>query len=419
MYQPNNYREKYKKYFQKIGYKEIVEKKLISENESSFFTISSIENAVDKIKCITQQEEKYYTIQRTFRCKKSHFNLWGYDAFLTPFNIMMSTFAFNVNILEAINDVLNFAIKTTQISKENLFCVYSKDNQIIIDNLIDKYLISSNLIEVPESCLQWQMPLNNEHLNGRYIKFYVRHYTGFILLCEANITSYKGHTIVDTAISYGVLEALAIKQNTIYDTSGYRPLVTQLTNYKSPLQNNDYKFVAIFFAANFLLLDGGRPGGKSSNSIIKMIMRLALDYDYCHSHLKELLSAVQEGFIQWTYPVTSLELEEIYAVWESENQKYLQTKRNYGKVFNKALKKGLYNNDPVLFSNTLKDTYGVPLNYTLQNLLDMGLINSKSYNDCLEKTKYYTPTCAITRNETDMHYSTDKIFLKSLFLEKL
>lgn len=416
-----NIRNIFEDFFTKKNFEILPESKLINDDiKNTYFTISSMDNLIPILER-KDSEFRFLNIQRTFRCKNSHIELWGRDAFLTPFNVMMSIFTLSKNFYNTIELSLEFIFDILKFDNKSIYCVYSKDNDSIIKNLYMKYIPKYNFIEVPKESLSWKLPFEKQNLQGRYIKLYKKHHTGFVLLCDCNIVHLESGVLVDIAYSLGVIEAIKYSYKTIYETDLYNGLHNIIKKEKMVLNKNDYKFIVLFISACIILFDGGKPTANKSGSIIRKVIRMLFNCksDISKEIIDDYVEQVRISINNWGYvydidtanKAKNIFIEEL----DRLNTLLIKNEKHLNRIVDKFKNLNIKQQ-----YHTLKEfysTYGIDVETSCNYLYETNKITSTQRDGIINENKPFTPTCAITILNEGQNIS--KNFLGNLFFERI
>lgn len=409
-------RKKFEEYYKSLGYKCLEEKNLVDRNSQNVhFVISSFDNLIPVLEQ-GLSNFLFYTIQRTFRTKNSHIALWGKDSFLLPINVMMSIFSHTDQPETTLVESLSFLIEQTELNPAELFCVYSDSDATLVNKTYGKYLKPENSICVPEATLKWSAPLGRKLLSGRYIKVYKRHYTGFILVMDCNIFTYKGKKVVDITFPQFTLEAATDNLNTVYETVLLRNTVNKAAG--DPAVYDPILFSCLFISLTAAMSDGALPTAAKEGSALRKLMRICyFTVDFLNLDLLQYINYWVAVCEKYNFHPT-ISTNELAQIWKSEFMRIEKNNRNADKILNQLLPevmRGEVSLDTVIKNViNLESTYGIDHRYSIKKLRAAKYVH---VDDVERAFSFAHSTCAIP-----MDYSmknTSKEFLRSLFMERV
>jgi alanyl-tRNA synthetase len=411
-----NVRKEFEDYYNHLGYICLEEKNIIDRNSQKVqFIISSFDNLLPILErnvC----DFTYYTVQRTFRTKNSHVGLWGKDAFLTPFNIMMSSFSHVTDCDKVIIEALEFLFNRLSFFSKDLFCVYGETKRETVENTYGKYLSKDNFICVPEKTMLWKAPVKDDELSGNYIKLYKRHYSGFVLVMDCNIFTYLSKNVVDITIPLFAAEAIVNGNNTIFDTSLFHNIVLCASTDSSV--RDSLLFACIFVPVTIALSDGATPNATKEGSSIRKLIRIC--YYIINAKTINIYTYINLlMFVIKKYcPLLEINVEEIKRIWLSEFNRIEKNNRIADhKIDNMIAKVNKYEfsvEQVIENISNMESTYGIDHRYFI------GKLKNTTYNHTKEVEHAFVskhPTCAMP---VDYNFKkTERDFLMSLFIERV
>lgn len=411
-------RKFFEQFYSEASFECIPEKALVQhDGENVQYVISSFDNLVASLNN-EEQHFKKYVVQRTFRTKKSHVPLWGTDAFLIPFNVMMSIFVHCAEVTDTIEMALHFLFRELGLNNNDIYCVHSEEDQELIDMVFNRYVPEKNFICVPNEALLWEAPIKREILHGRYIKLYKRHFTGYILLMDCNIFPYMNGYVVDISHSLFVLDAILLDNNTIYGTSLFKKMCEKSLDI--PNISEQYRFLGVFLSATVALLDGGIPDATKKGSSLRKVMKQC--YNIFRPSIDQLQELVMDITVALNFYDIHCPMAPAFAAeqWNHEFERIEWTIKKNERHINDFCEKVSTFQDVTTFMvelERLESTFGIDKVYLINLLRDRDKITYADYCTLVQKITPNHPTCAIPVEGNIENVNPD--FLRSLFLERI
>lgn len=405
-------RNEFINYYKELGYLLIEEKKLVNNNsESVKYIISSFDNLIPHI---NDKEKKYFycTVQRTFRTKRSHEELWGKDGFLLPINIMLSHFTYNSDVEKVLIDSLNFIYEKLNINKNELYCVYCEQDNHLINNTIADYISIENCVCVPIETIRWNAPVNGYELNGHYIKIYKKHYNGFVLILDCNFIEYNNKLITDISMSQFILESCINDKKNVYETKLLSSLLKMAKEDENV--NNPYLFVCIFASICMVLADGGNTSyhGSPLRKLFRFLFSSLENKDLSvEKYINDIYNNMPNYGIR---PI--IDKSKMISIYCKELERLSKIYKSNENKINALVEELLNNKENAEVASKIRymeKTYGLDYRMIINKL------NKNNFKNTLlikEQLSYPHPTCAIPI--VDDKVVKDKEFLKSLFMER-
>jgi len=390
----------------------------ITKNEQNLFIISSFDNFIKKIKTSNDTSFSYYTIQETFRTKTEHYQLWGVDSFLMPYNIMLSIFSNQGNLGEVFEEFLFFIFSIAE--GDDYVCVCSNDvNQSLYKPIINNI---QDIIYVPKESLKWTAPIEDEYLFGEYIKIYKRCENGFIPVLDANIFKYNKQDVVDISSNFFTLDCIHNNLKHVYESKLFKNIdVIFYEKYKKEFLPDFYKFICVLLSITVLLINGVKPSSKKRGSVLRLLLNMFFELSFIENfnimQNKELIEKLIATFVinlkNYLGINTSYSLEDLVRIFNFEIDR-INNKHNIEYIIKMVRKINDFSTNNLSFKLLeYKENFGLIPKVVLKVMVDYGIIDKTIYNIVLNKFIYNSNVSVIPINKND---SINDEFLQNIFL---
>ncbi len=399
---------------------EKLQSRKITDSVENLFVISSFDNFLNKIHVSSEKVFSYYTIQETFRTKHNHYELWGKDSFLMPYNIMLSVFSNKPHLNNILEKFISFIFSISGTS--NYVCICSDSINLNLHETIKYYI--KDIIYIPKTCLKWRAPLDDQDLLGEYIKIYKKCDNGFIPIIDCNVFKYNNEEVIDISSNLFTLDCLTNNVNNIYEGQLFFGVDSIILNsYDVKKISKLYPFLCVLFSIVVLIINDVSPSSNRRGSILRslfnFLFELSINVNFKILEDIDLLKKIIQKYIDnlecYFTMRGNIALDCVFSVVTNEIEKI--TNKHSNKNLNKFLSKIKGFSVDNLYKEILyaKESLGFNPHLMLNFMKNSGVIDENKYKVLSEKFIYISNVSVVPIQKNDM---IDKEFLKNIFLQK-